>query len=290
MSSKDLLQCQKEILKELARRDGPRCRDDHQEEQGAAAESPGKRPEKPIGLRCMAVISICGWEPLKDWHRPPQLGVAWVKVSGRRVLLGLCGVGELCAHPDPWPIKDLLMVSVLCGDGRWARNLDYPHYYDTKADLSLWSRFQNSRGDGSKLPNLEWPWKEKIRSYRDLTQEFTRLWNQSLIDADRTNPRVHQICLVFFCKAGRHRSFALMIAFLMWASHVHSPQLWFHLIAPIRDTHMNSDDRRCELVHKDGMSRRDRKEGNVPFASVLEDYAEFLNSEFPSHRWLYSTP
>ena len=93
-----------------------------------------------------------------------------------------------------------------------------------------------------------------------------------------------QICLVFFCKAGRHRSFALMIAFLMWASHVHAPQLWANLISPIRNKHLMPGFF-CELLHQADLTEKDLSEGIVPFASVLHDYATFLDSEFPSHAW-----
>ena len=76
-----------------------------------------------------------------------------------------------------------------------------------------------------------------------------------------------------------------MIAFLMWASHVHDPGLWEDLIAPIRNKQLDVGFQ-CELLHKDEVTEKHHNEGHVPFASVLADYAKFLNVEFPKHAWV----
>ena len=87
--------------------------------------------------------------------------------------------------------------------------------------------------------------------------------------------------MVFWCKAGRHRSYGLLIAFLMWAGHLHDPQLWASLIAPLR--------RQVELLHAHEMTAMGRDKGNVPFATVLAEFAHFLNFDYPAHAWC-STP
>ena len=246
-----------------------RCEDDLQEEQG---ESEAVR--KVFG----AVQAIFGWEPLTDWHRPsPQLGVAWVSLMGKRVLLCLCGCRELKAHRERWPIEDYLMVSVQCANGSWAERP--PDYYDAYMNLSEWSRFQKPGGGHEGLYDLREPGRVRIQGYRGLTKAFIFLWEKCLTEADGKS--LPHICLVFFCKAGRHRSFALMIAFLMWASHVHDPALWEDLIAPNRNKQLRKGSP-CQLLFQDA----EMEKGHVPFGSVLTDYAKFLNREFPKHAWV----
>ena len=75
-----------------------------------------------------------------------------------------------------------------------------------------------------------------------------------------------------------------MIAFLMWASHVHAPKFWADLIGDIRNKNMPGIC--CELLFQGDLTEKDLSEGIVPFASVLHDYAKFLDTEeSPSHAW-----
>ena len=90
--------------------------------------------------------------------------------------------------------------------------------------------------------------------------------------------------LVFFCKAGRHRSYGLLIAFLMWACRIHDHTVWASLIAPIRNQKLPKD-HPCDLTAMEDLAQRQLDKGFVPFASLLKHFAEFLNSAFPNHAW-----
>ena len=57
-------------------------------------------------------------------------------------------------------------------------------------------------------------------TFQDLIQECLQIWTSH-------EGRAPVVC----CKVGRHRSFAFLIAFLMWASHVHDLSLWADLVA-----------------------------------------------------------
>ena len=90
--------------------------------------------------------------------------------------------------------------------------------------------------------------------------------------------------LVFFCKAGRHRSYGPLIAFLMWACRIHDHTVWASLIAPIRNQKLPKD-HPCDLTAMEDLAQRQLDKGFVPFASLLKHFAEFLNSAFPNHAW-----
>ena len=85
--------------------------------------------------------------------------------------------------------------------------------------------------------------------------------------------------LSFVCKAGRHRSYALLIAFLMWAGHVHDHSVWADLIAPVRNKKVT-----CELIWAETLDRTKRT-NLVPFGDVLLMFADYLNSKDEPHRW-----
>ena len=92
--------------------------------------------------------------------------------------------------------------------------------------------------------------------------------------------------LVFFCKAGRHRSYALLIAFLMWSAHVHDPSVWTALIAPVRaQTLRKGQPVQCELRRAEQMGNLRMGKGTVPFGDVLLKFANYLNSHKELHRW-----
>ena len=88
--------------------------------------------------------------------------------------------------------------------------------------------------------------------------------------------------LILFCKAGRHWSYALLIAFLMWSSHVHEPKMWEAIISPIRNAILDKD-HPCELCSSENLKQHWK--GQVAFKDVLCDYAAYLNAKFPLHAW-----
>ena len=90
--------------------------------------------------------------------------------------------------------------------------------------------------------------------------------------------------VIFYCKAGRHRSYALLIAFLMRSSHVHVPKMWEAIISPIRNVHLDKD-HPCDLATQRELNLKQRSKGHVAFRDCLKDYAVYLNVEFTLHAW-----
>ena len=88
-----------------------------------------------------------------------------------------------------------------------------------------------------------------------------------------------------FCKAGRHRSHALRIAFLMWAGHVHDHSVWADLIAPVRNKVRRGLPVKCELIWVETLGRTKLQKGYVPFGDVLLMFADYLNRKDEPHRW-----
>jgi hypothetical protein len=69
--------------------------------------------------------------------------------------------------------------------------------------------------------------------------------------------------LIFFCKAGRHRSYSLLIAFLLWTSHVHEVKIWEAIIGPGR-TALRDKNYPCELATLTSLSKKQRsKAGGI---------------------------
>ena len=101
---------------------------------------------------------------------------------------------------------------------------------------------------------------------------------QQVHQGDRT---VHRM-VILYCKVGRHRSYALLIAFLMWSSHVHAPNMWEAIISPIRNAILDKD-HPCELCISENLKQHWK--GQVAFKDVLCDYAAYLNAKFPLHAW-----
>ena len=233
-----------------------------------------------------AARSIFGWKPvIKSPHWPNRL-LAGVVLRNEKVLLGLCGFNEVLHRQEPPAARSHLMVAVQRGTGKWEPE-HLPNYYEQQVNWTEWSRFQKDFGLGCGLPQQSWSWERKKSRYRALTETMHTFWQKNVLDKKLERTRT---CLVFWCKAGRHRSYGLLIAFLMWAGHLHDPQLWASLIAPLRNTNMEEEDgRQVELLHAHEMTATDRNKGNVPFATVLAEFAHFLNRDYPAHAWC-STP
>ena len=81
-----------------------------------------------------------------------------------------------------------------------------------------------------------------------------------------------------FCKAGRHRSYALLVAFLMWAGHVHDHSVWADLIAPRHK-------KVCALMWAGTLDPTRMQKGTAPFGDVLLKFADYLNSKDEPHMW-----
>ncbi len=95
-------------------------------------------------------------------------------------------------------------------------------------------------------------------------------------------PNNAQYVGIILQKAGRHRSYALLIAFLIWSSHIHEPQFWEAIISPIRNEHLEKDGP-CELL-----ALEDFKEGSAlrdmwPSVTASRTMQLYLNAEFHLH-------
>ena len=97
------------------------------------------------------------------------------------------------------------------------------------------------------------------------------------------DPIVHRM-VIFYCKVGRHLSYALLIPFMMWSSHAHVPKMWEAIISPIRNVHLDKD-HPCELATLSELSLKQRSKGHVASCDCLKDYAAYLHAEFPLHAW-----
>jgi hypothetical protein len=116
----------------------------------------------------------------------------------------------------------------------------------------------------------------KATSFSLLNKDFEAMWTavEQLPESSLSGHRM----LILFCKAGRHRSYALLIAFLMWSSHVHEPKMWEAIISPIRNAILDKD-HPCELCSSE--NPKQHWKGQVAFKDVLCDYAAYLNAKFP---------
>ena len=91
------------------------------------------------------------------------------------------------------------------------------------------------QGKGN-MPHPEAPPEHTVSCFKRLTKVFEALWQQ----VPQEDPTAHNV-LVLYGKVGRHRSYAVLIALLMWSSHLHEPQFWEAIISPIRNEHLQKD-------------------------------------------------
>ena len=222
------------------------------------------------------VQAIIGWEPAL--LGTPNIGIASLTLKATHLVIGLCGMGELTEASN----RDILsgMVAILCGGGRWTKGLHHLlHPGVTLKDLSCYTTFQGTHN--GVMPKLDQPYEQ---TFRDLIQDFQDIW-RALLNSKRVPE------LVFFCKAGRHQSYALLIAFLMWAGHVHDHSVWANLIAPQRvQAGVQAE---LTWATTPGYRGRGWTPGDrdlVPFGDVLSLFAQFLNSTFQAHWWPHCWP
>ena len=88
-----------------------------------------------------------------------------------------------------------------------------------------------------------------------------------------------------FCKAGQHRSYALLIAFLMWAGNVHDYSVWSDLIATLRNEALTRLGRHLGTVQLGMEDPQERKGDRVPCMEVLLKFTNYLNSTKAVRRW-----
>ena len=66
------------------------------------------------------VKAIIGWEPTSSLGSP-NIGIAYLTLLGKPLIIGLCGVDELTQQADKKVLSG--MVAIQCGGGSWMRTL-----------------------------------------------------------------------------------------------------------------------------------------------------------------------
>ena len=203
------------------------------------------------------VKAIIGWEPTSGSAR--NIEIAYLTLLGKHLSIGLCGAEELTEQAPKKAPRG--MVAIQCGGGSWTSRIHLPKDV-LRLNLSRFSTFVGSY-DGV-LPGLNQSYDSTFDS---LIGEFETVWSNLTGGG----------LVVFFCKAGRHRSYALLIAFLMWAGHVHDYSVWAGLVAPVRNKRA-----KCDLHWHQTPGHT---AATVPFGDVLLKFADYLNSTDTPHRW-----
>ena len=90
--------------------------------------------------------------------------------------------------------------------------------------------------------------------------------------------------VAFYCKVGRHQSYALLIALLVLSSHIHEPQIWEAIISPLRKARLEHDNP-CELIPRENLTEQDRTKRHVAYLDFVRDYKAYLNAQFHVHAW-----
>ena len=177
---------------------------------------------------------------------------------GKRLGIGLCGVEELqrqrTAHCG--------MVTVQCSGGSWTKSL--PGYL--LHDLSPYSTFRGCYQ--GVLPRLH---QSYDTTFQRLIGEFQTIWSYL------TSHQGRAPVVVLFARLGGTGRFALLIAVLMWAGHVHDYSVWADLVAPVRNKRA-----KCELHWNQTPGHT---AATVPFGDVLVQFVDYLKSTDTPHRW-----
>ena len=96
-------------------------------------------------------------------------------------------------------------------------------------ELSAWTCYARTGSKGS-MPYPDALQEHKVKSFKCLTDVFEAL-RMRVQQVSQPIPSDHNM-VALYCKAGRHQSYALLIAFLMWSSHIHEPQILAAIITP----------------------------------------------------------
>ena len=142
-------------------------------------------------------------------------------------------------------------------------------------DLSQYTEFQSDFG---AMPWPTAPLEEYELTCSTLQKQFSHLLHL-LSETQSPNHAVW-----FFCKAGRHRSYAMLLAFLMWAGRVHNLDFMRQIVDPLRNSQLQGG-RQVELKHWAEMPGWQQNKGWVAFGDFLPRWLHFLNREHPEHGW-----
>ena len=237
-------------------------------------EEAAPKPVDRMALLSLAMKAILGYTDL-NWPPSGNLSAGGLLLKNLRIGLCLCGIEEL--KRTLWMLPSSgHWVTVQCGHGKWSTHLK--HGPNCHFDLHKWTNYEGQSGGHIPLPDA--PTEHKATRFSLLTEDFEAIW-RALKQISPSSPNGHRM-LILFCKAGRHRSYALLIMFLMWSSHVHDPKMWVAIIGPIRNAVLDKD-HPCELCRPEKLKQHSK--GQVAFNDVLSDYTAYLNSKLPLHAW-----
>lgn len=141
-------------------------------------------------------------------------------------------------------------------------------------DLSAYSEFLNEGSGFMPWPDAFYP--EYKRVCQTLQNEFA-----NLMRAIERNPN-HAVW--FFCRAGRHRSYGLLLAFLMWAGHIYDVNIVRKIIDPLRNAQL-ADGKKVELKHWHDMPGWQKAKEWVAYGDFLDHWLHFLIDTNPEHGW-----
>ena len=95
--------------------------------------------------------------------------------------------------------------------------------------------------------------------------------------------RSHQpVVLWWWCQVGRHRSYALLIFFLMWAAHVHDHVLAEALLRT-RLQQMRPDAQTMKAATLRSPKAKAKMSNKVYFGDLVLEWEDFLNDHYPDH-------
>ena len=239
--------------------------DEHREE--GEPEDVLRNIDAIAGSITVAILkAMLGWQDASFWPNTDPVGIASLNLREVNVRLALCGFEEFKVLGRSFAPN---FVTVQCGRGKWMHNVSFlkqgRHFNLT--NWTIWEKRGGLVPDEMKGSGAFW---FLIEAFLNILTACSSAQNGV------TN-------LVFWCKAGRHRSYGLLLAFLMWACRIHDHTVWANLIAPIRNKKLRIGT--CELTAMEDLPPRLLEKGFVPFASLLKHFAEYLNSEFPNHAW-----
>ena len=115
-------------------------------------------------------------------------------------------------------------------------------------------------GSKGSMPHLEAPPEHNVKGFKCLTEVVEALWT-TMQQVPQSDEPVHRNVLLF-CQAGRHRSYALVIAFLLWSSYIHEPKLWQAIISPNSNSRLCKDCP-CELATLQYLRRKQLSKGGM---------------------------
>ena len=224
---------------------------------------PSFPPRPPTGHELMR--GMLGWSEAPSWS---------TDVLGSLVLHGIWIEIAL----SPWKTAKIeggpskmrhSFLSIQCATGRWLNpeDLSLHGFNQDIHDLSPYTQQSDHREGG--LMHV----KGKVLDpscWESLIKRFETL----LAAIKEYSDMRKMVKLRFWCKRGKHRSYGLLIYFLMWASHVHDHRQFEALLrGPLERMQ-----REAELVSTRSWQER------VAFGDIVLNWEEHLNRKYPWHR------